>query len=462
MTTGVTFDSDPDVLLGGSGSDDISDHHASSEFNAKFGKPAESPATEDKNFGYKVVGRLSRWEGGNSTPYQQGKLEAGADANLEDVEPEKITFREFVKQFFKPSYDLTEVTIEDIERVKLMHDRFIGDAQFNFNYSTLLLIASVIAAVGLGSDSTASVIASMLVSPLMGPVTAISYGISIGDYKMVRMGAVTEVVSLLACILVGSITVAFMLPFDVSDEWPSKNMTDRGTLENFWCGIPIAFFSGLGVAVGLLDSQTNSLVGVAISASLLPPAVNAGMLWVIAAHDDYRTEEGHNYAVQGTISLGLTVMNIVVIIIASMIMFRLKETLPIEKSIFWSDLGVARKIYHNVAIFPKIQQAPDDKEIKKRVSKFFPRASAMPMTFDLNSSGVSFDSPKNSSRKNTAWHNSTIPWDNTLSLSGNGAGTAGEHLVEAVRGPNDDLDIMKSITEEKPMGKPNFVHDAGR
>ena len=165
MTTGVTFDSDPDVLLGGSGSDDISDHHASSEFNAKFGKPAESPATEDKNFGYKVVGRLSRWEGGNSTPYQQGKLEAGADANLEDVEPEKITFREFVKQFFKPSYDLTEVTIEDIERVKLMHDRFIGDAQFNFNYSTLLLIASVIAAVGLGSDSTASVIASMLVSP---------------------------------------------------------------------------------------------------------------------------------------------------------------------------------------------------------------------------------------------------------------------------------------------------------
>ena len=86
----------------------------------------------------------------------------------------------------------------------------------------------------------------------------------------------------------------------------------------------------------------------------------------------------------------------------------------------------------------------------------------MPMTFDLNSSGVSFDSPKNSSRKNTAWHNSTIPWDNTLSLSGNGAGTAGEHLVEAVRGPDDDLDIMKSITEEKPMGKPNFVHDAGR
>lgn len=37
-------------------------------------------------------------------------------------------------------------------------------------------------------------------------------------------------------------------------------------------GIPIAFFSGLGVALSVLDDQTSSLVGVAISASLLPPA----------------------------------------------------------------------------------------------------------------------------------------------------------------------------------------------
>lgn len=76
-------------------------------------------------------------------------------------------------------------------------------------------------------------------------------------------------------------------------------------------------------------------------------------------------------------SLSLTLMNIVVIIIASIIMFRLKETLPIEKSIFWSDLGVARKIYHNVAFVPVFDQAPDDQEIQKRVTRFFPRASAM-------------------------------------------------------------------------------------
>ena len=35
---------------------------------------------------------------------------------------------------------------------------------------------------------------------------------------------------------------------------------------------PIAFFSGLGVALSVVDDSTSSLVGVAISASLLPPA----------------------------------------------------------------------------------------------------------------------------------------------------------------------------------------------
>lgn len=49
-------------------------------------------------------------------------------------------------------------------------------------------------------------------------------------------------------------------------------------MQNFYVGIPVAFFSGLGVAVSLLDDQTNSLVGVAISASLLPPAVNSGIV----------------------------------------------------------------------------------------------------------------------------------------------------------------------------------------
>lgn len=137
---------------------------------------------------------------------------------------------------------------------------------------------------------------------------------------MVRIAFLTEVLSLTACIIIGVITAGCMKTLPIAEaDWPTEEMMSRGTMTTFFCGIPIAFFSGLGVAVGLLDSQTNSLVGVAISASLLPPAVNAGMLWI--THDP----ADEPLANEGTLSLALTLMNIGVIIIASMFMFRLKE-----------------------------------------------------------------------------------------------------------------------------------------
>lgn len=127
-------------------------------------------------------------------------------------------------------------------------------------------------------------------------------------------------------------------------------MINRCTWENFFVGLPIAFFSGLGVAVSLLDEQTNSLVGVAISASLLPPAVNAGMVWVAYGFfdrnrnadyyadvdDDFiHTVTKEDFRLGGVVSLLLTLANILLVVVASMLMFRLKEKLPIRKKVFW-------------------------------------------------------------------------------------------------------------------------------
>lgn len=53
----------------------------------------------------------------------------------------------------------------------------------------------------------------------------------------------------------------------------------------------------------------------------------------------------HDWSRYAGISLALALVNIAMIWISSMLMFRLKEVLPIEKKVFWSDLGIARKIY---------------------------------------------------------------------------------------------------------------------
>ncbi|KAL3772696.1 hypothetical protein ACHAWO_003368, partial [Cyclotella atomus] len=98
----------------------------------------------------------------------------------------KITLHD-LKKVLQEDLSTSEVTIEQIKRVKMMHDNFYEGSVFNFNYNTLLIVASVIAALGLVSDSTATVIASMLVSPIMGPVVALAYGTTILDRKMVKL-----------------------------------------------------------------------------------------------------------------------------------------------------------------------------------------------------------------------------------------------------------------------------------
>jgi uncharacterized hydrophobic protein (TIGR00271 family) len=236
---------------------------------------------------------------------------------------------------------------------------------FSFNFNVLLLIASILAGLGLVSNSSATIIASMLVSPIMGPVIGLAYGTTIGDWKLVRLSLRNELICLVFCIVVGMIIAGALGPTSLELDWPTTEMKNRGTMENFLVGLPIAFFSGLGVAVSLLDDQTSSLVGVAISASLLPPAVNAGILWIAQA---YTRDDVINYYTYGLVSLGLTAANIVLIWISAALMFKMKEVLPIKKSVFWEDLGIARKIYKRRALmqpFP-LSTEPDSNEAEEK------------------------------------------------------------------------------------------------
>lgn len=218
---------------------------------------------------------------------------------------------------------------------------------------------------------------------------------------MVKLAAINEAVSIVFCVVIGLIIGSITGRTSLSEDWPTDEMLTRGTLSNFLVGIPskiprrassfvcsasfmasnltltpylwftVAFFSGLGVAVSLLDEQTNSLVGVAISASLLPPAVNCGVLWVAYAYVDDDNEASttasntgytkKEFREAGLISLFLTLANIILIWISSILMFRMKEVLPIKKKIFWSDLGIARHIYRGRAL---MRQSPEDLHTK--------------------------------------------------------------------------------------------------
>merc|ERR1719495_1601766 len=196
--------------------------------------------------------------------------------------------------------------------------RVRGNTQLEFDYITFVVIASVIAAGGLAVNSTVSVVASMLVSPIMGPVLAVTFGTMIrtqDNATLMIQGMWVEAISLLICMLVGFIVSLCFIGLDVTEfyEWPTGEMTGRGQPKVMYEGLLIAVPSGVGVSIGLLDSDMCPLVGVAISASLLPPAVNTGMLlaysWLGKFDvDKYGKEDLWQMA---GISLSLTLENIV-------------------------------------------------------------------------------------------------------------------------------------------------------
>jgi uncharacterized hydrophobic protein (TIGR00271 family) len=290
-----------------------------------------------------------------------------------ETKASKVRMQHVVKIFQNDADDFIEVSPEQVARIRMMHERIEQGAYFSFNYNTLLLVASVVAGCGLISNSSASVIASMLVSPIMGPVVGLAYGSTIRDWKLVRLSLRNECISLAVCILVGVIIGAIGGVTTLADDWPTPEMRSRGTWTNFVVALPVAFFSGLGVAVSLLDDQTSSLVGVAISASLLPPAVNSGILWLYYAYvqngtidQGWSDRDESKLVGGGVVSLLLTLANIILIWAASMFMFRMKEVLPIDKKVFWEDLGVARKIYRHRALLEVVDVQDDETDEEKK------------------------------------------------------------------------------------------------
>lgn len=134
------------------------------------------------------------------------------------------------------------------------------EANSYLTLDTLFLLAasSAVAGIGLATDNQVYVVASMLISPLMGPLNAAAFGLAIFDREMYLRGIRNE---FLALVLI----------------WPTGEMAGRGIHVELLFSGAVAIAGGLAAAVSECNANVSSIVGIAIAASILPPTVNAGM-----------------------------------------------------------------------------------------------------------------------------------------------------------------------------------------
>ena len=151
------------------------------------------------------------------------------------------------------------VSIASRMRIEQVLREVESGASFSFDYICYTLIAAWIAGFGLATDSSTVVIASMLVSPLMGPCMGFTFGTMVREWPLVLRSLLNECLSLLLCVFIGFL-VGLMFLSDAFratyDEWPSNEMISRGEELGLIYGILIAIPSGAAVALAQLGKNS--------------------------------------------------------------------------------------------------------------------------------------------------------------------------------------------------------------
>ena len=209
---------------------------------------------------------------------------------------------------------LEEVNKENTQRREQstreeLYAQVASGAKLDRDYVVLVVLSTIVAAIGLNSDGVAAVIGAMVIAPLLGPILAFNLGAALGDVKLIRQGAKTLMAGITLALLV-SLLLALIMPLDLH----SRELMSRAEVR--LDGLALAMAAGGAAALSLTRGSSATLVGVMVAAALLPPGAAIGLF---AGSGEW------GYALRSALLLSL---NIASLIFSALIVFRLRNIKP--------------------------------------------------------------------------------------------------------------------------------------
>lgn len=157
--------------------------------------------------------------------------------------------------------------------------RLRSDSEMSFSFLVLFVVAALIAAVGILTDSPILLVGAMVVGPEYAPVASLALGIHRRRVRHVRDGAKTLAVgfglSIAACI-------AMTMCVRGLDRVPGayaggvRPLTQFISRPDLW-SVVVALLAGIAGTVSLTEARAGALVGVLISVTTIPAAANIGV-----------------------------------------------------------------------------------------------------------------------------------------------------------------------------------------
>ncbi len=156
------------------------------------------------------------------------------------------------------------------ERISLF-DRLQVNSRWNFDFLSLMVLATGIASLGLIQDSAAVVIGAMLVAPLMTPLLGSGLALVQGNLPLMRTCLRAIVLGFLAALVVGAFMGLAAPLSTLTNELASRggpNLLDFG----------VATLAGIAASYCIgRPNLSSALAGVAIAAALVPPIATVGI-----------------------------------------------------------------------------------------------------------------------------------------------------------------------------------------
>ncbi len=176
------------------------------------------------------------------------------------------------------------------------------------SYLLMNVLAAALAAFGLLNSDVVVIIASMIVAPLLGPIVLTSLGLlSLETTSFIKRGLLAEITGISTTVIIGAFIGSifhFFMSIDINeiDDFGSPIYSE--ILNRTALTVPtisLALLGGLAAGIIVARGLDVSIVGVAIAASLCPPAATIGILGALGEWD---------YALRAT---GLLLLNILAI-----------------------------------------------------------------------------------------------------------------------------------------------------
>jgi len=163
------------------------------------------------------------------------------------------------------------VHLPRVSREELYSD-VLEAGQLSHTFMTMLVLSSIVAAIGLIRGNSAIVIGAMVIAPLLGPNMALALAATLGDIKLAGKAKKANIIGILTPVVLSAV-VGCLLKTDlmVSEEIASRTTVSISD-------IVLALAAGCAGTLSFTLATASALIGVMVAVALLPPLVTCGLL----------------------------------------------------------------------------------------------------------------------------------------------------------------------------------------